>query len=149
LRGKETAEPLGGAAAPFVWITGSGHLLVAVADRYEARVVELGSEPLYVRESRLVGFESTLRFENGRLASLAGPDVPIVQLSGSGRAIIEVLHLRSLPVRAERPVTVRADDVIGWTGRMLGQPVAAEHAPGNAPGFVGFVGDGAVFVAVE
>ncbi len=44
---------------------------------------------------------------------------------------------------------LRVDDVIGWSGRMLGQPVPSEQAPGNTHGFIGFVGDGAVFVAVE
>jgi hypothetical protein len=71
----------------------------------------------------------------------------MVQLSGRGAVVFEVRHgLRAVEVGPERPLTVRADDVIGWTGRMLAQPLSADQAPGSLPGFVGFSGDGTVLL---
>jgi uncharacterized protein (AIM24 family) len=71
----------------------------------------------------------------------------MVQLSGKGAVVFEVRQgLRALEVAPERPLTVRAEDVIGWTGRLLAQPLGGEQAPGSMPGFVGFSGDGTVLL---
>jgi len=117
------------------------------ADPLRLIAVQLGEEFLYVREDHLLGFDSGVRHENGRLATSAVDAVAMVQLSGKGAVVFEARHsVRTLDVARERPLTVRAEDVIGWTGRLLAQPLAAEQAPGSLPGFVGFSGDGTVLL---
>jgi hypothetical protein len=41
---------------------------------------------------------------------------------------------------------VRVDDVIGWTGRLLGQAIETDTAPGRLPGAVSFSGEGALLL---
>jgi len=58
----------------------------------------------------------------------------------------ELERLRT--TRAERTgrERVRADDVVGWIGRLLGQPLDLDSAPLKTPGFVAFSGSGSVLV---
>jgi hypothetical protein len=146
-RGRELEEPLGGLGAPLVSFEGNGMLALSVALPRRAIAVQLGEEFLYVREEQLLGFDASVRHENGRLATGAVDAVAMVQLSGRGAVVFEVRHgLRAVEVAPERALTVRAEDVIGWTGRMLAQPLGADQAPGSLPGFVGFSGDGTVLL---
>lgn len=146
-RGREQAEPLGGSAAPLVLLEGAGSLVIAAPGSLSAVAVALDDDFLYVREDRLLGFDSSLRHENGRLATGGDEPIPMVQLSGHG-TVIFASHapLHAIGVDSERPLAVRADDVLGWTGRLLPQPLPASQAPGSAHGLVAFNGDGAVFL---
>jgi len=149
VRGRETDEPFGGPASPWSLLEGAGVLVVAAAAGRSLAVVELGGEFIYLRESRLVGFELSARYENGRLP--APPQEPqpivIVQLSGRGIAFVESERpLRALSVEAERRLVVRSESVAGWTGRMLAQPLTAEQSPTHGHGFVSFTGEGAVLL---
>lgn len=146
-RGRDQAEPLGGSALPLVELEGSGRLVLTPPEALSAVAVALEGEFLYVREDRLLGFESTLRHENGRLATGDNEPIPMVQLSGRGHLVFAShTPLRTLDVEADRPLALRAGDVLGWTGRLLPQPLPASQAPGSTHGLVAFNGDGAVFV---
>jgi len=111
--------------------------------------LELGGEFVYLREARLLGFDSSARYENGRLPAPPQEPAPIVivQLSGRGLVLVESERpLRALMVSAERRIIVRSESVAGWTGRMLAQPLTAEESPTHAHGFVSFAGEGAVLL---
>jgi uncharacterized protein (AIM24 family) len=146
-RGHETSEPMGGHTTPFVVLEGQGDLLLTT--RHPMQVVQIHGGFVYVRESALVAFESTVHYEHGRLSALGDEAVSIVQLSGRGVAVFERRgKFRTLPVRVEQPATVRARLVLGWTGRLLTQPVEPKRSPNQVHGFVAFSGDGVVFLEV-
>ena len=53
---------------------------------------------------------------------------------------------RVLEVTENQKLAVRADDVVGWVGRLMGHPLDLDAAPLKAPGFVAFSGSGSVLV---
>ncbi len=149
LRGRATDEPFGGPAAPWTLLEGTGTAVLAAAAGRSVAALELGGEFVYLRESRLIGFDSSARYENGRLPAPAQEPAPIVivQLSGRGLVLVESERpLRALVATAERRVIVRSESVAGWTGRMLAQALMSEDSPTNAHGFVSFSGEGAVLL---
>jgi Tetratricopeptide repeat len=149
VRGRENGEPFGSGTAAWYLLEGSGLLVLAPAPARRLYSVRLEDDFMYVREQHLVAFASGVRFENGRLPGAGAEPVPMVQLSGTGSVLVE-LHggFQALPVSAERPASFRLDGLVGWTGRLLGRPVDAEHSPTHTGGFVAFNGDGAVFLDV-
>jgi hypothetical protein len=146
-RGREIDEAFGGAGSSFTLLEGLGSVVLEPGRDYELVLIELKGEFIYLREARVVGFSGTIRHENGRLPAADPGPVPMVQLAGEGFVVFEVRkRLGALEVGAERPLTVRAGSVLGWTGRLLGQALAKEHSPFLGSGFVLFSGDGAVLV---
>jgi hypothetical protein len=147
-RGRDTHEPFGG---PQSWslLEGIGALALAASRGKLLSALEVGSEFIYLREARLLGFDASVRFENGRLPAPANEPTPIaiVQLSGTGLVLIEGERpLRALPVSADHPVIVHGLSVAGWTGRLLAEPLTTEDSPTHSHGFVAFNGDGAVLL---
>jgi tetratricopeptide (TPR) repeat protein len=139
MRGRGLGEPLGTVASPMGLLEGQGHLLVMAAEGRQLCVLHLSGQLLYLREARVVAFDGAVHYENGRLARPDGDVVPMVQLSGQGWVIVESLRVvRSVRVNAEPGVTVDADQVLGWTGRLLPRPATRS--------LVGFVGDGTLLV---
>jgi hypothetical protein len=149
LRGRESEEPFGGASTPWSLLEGSGLVVLAAARDRSIAAIELGGEFVYLREARLLGFDSSARFENGRLPAPPQEPAPIVvvQLSGRGVVLVESERpLRALRVPPDRRLVVRSESVAGWTGRMLAQPLTADESPTHAHGFVSFGGEGAVLL---
>jgi Flp pilus assembly protein TadD len=149
IRGRATDEPFGGPAAPWTLLEGTGTAVLAAGVGRSVAALELGGEFVYLREARLLGFDSSARYENGRLPAPPQEPAPIVivQLSGRGLVLVESERpLRAIVVTAERRVIVRSESVAGWTGRMLAQPLIAEDSPTHAHGFVSFSGEGAVLL---
>jgi len=147
MRGRELNEPLGGPGAPWVLLGGAGQVLVGAAPERELSALELRSAFVYVRESCLVGYAGTAQHENGRLPNGGGEPVSMVQITGRGTVLIESRKPpRVLEVTENQKLAVRADDVVGWIGRLLGHPLELESAPLKAPGFVAFSGSGSVLV---
>ena len=146
-RGRDLNEPLGGPGSPWVLLGGAGQILVGSAPERELSALELSGSFVYVRESCLVGYAGTAQHENGRLPSGGGEPVSMVQITGRGTVLIESRKPpRVLEVTEHQKLAVRADDVVGWIGRLLGQPLDSESAPLKAPGFVAFSGSGSVLV---
>ncbi len=157
-RGRDLDEPLGEAGDVLVELTGAARLVLASA---EGRLVvtQLEGQFLYLRESLLVGFESSINYESGRLPIAGERHEPLVQLSGNGAVIFHGGNLiEALDCRAERPVWVAAEVVVGWTGRLLPRPLDAGESFGvsklgtaasGSRGMISFSGDGAVFVRVR
>jgi hypothetical protein len=147
MRGRELSEPLGGPGSPWVQLTGAGQILVGASPDRELSALELRDTFVYVRESCLVGFAGSARHENGRLPSGGGEPIPMVQITGRGTVLIESRKPpRVLDVTEDQKLAVRADDVVGWVGRLLGHPLELEFAPLKTPGFVAFSGSGSVLV---
>lgn len=150
LRGRETAEPFGPGSS--VWHSYEGAcrgVVIAGRDRM-LWAIELGGEFVYVRESSLLAFESSVRYENGRLAAGGREPVAMVQLSGTGFAVLETHGaVSALSVGQDTQAVVRVDDVMGWTGRLLGQAVGIEASPGRLPGAVSFSGEGALLLDLD
>jgi len=146
-RGRDTGEPLGSLGATLCKMAGSGAALLRARTGRSVVMVELGGETLYLRESVVLGFSDSARYESGRLATGAGDQIAMLMLAGSGIAVVELAGIfRAVSVSVERSVALCVDDVAGWTGRLLPQPLAPEQAPGRAHGFVTFSGDGAVWL---
>jgi hypothetical protein len=149
LRGRDSDEPFGGPATPWSLLEGAGVAVLAAGANRSVAALELGGEFVYLRESRLLGFDSSARYESGRLPAPPQQPAPIVivQLSGRGLVLVESERpLRALVVTADKRVVVRSESVAGWTGRMLAQPLTAEESPTRAHGFVSFSGEGAVLL---
>ncbi|HEX2672361.1 MAG TPA: AIM24 family protein, partial [Polyangiaceae bacterium] len=147
MRGRESNEPLGGPGSPWVLMSGSGQILVGASPERELSALELSGTYVYVRETCLVGFAGTAQHENGRLPSGGGEPVSMVQITGRGTVLIESRKPpRVLEVTENQKLAVRADDVVGWVGRLLGHPLDLDAAPLKAPGFVAFSGSGSVLV---
>jgi Flp pilus assembly protein TadD len=149
MRGRATDEPFGGPATPWSLLEGAGVAALAAGHGRTVAALELGGEFVFLREARLLGFDSSARYENGRLPAPPQEPAPIVvvQLSGRGIVLVESERpLRALLVTQERRVIVRSESVAGWTGRMLAQPLTAEESPTHGHGFVSFAGDGAVLL---
>lgn len=145
-RGRENAEHLGAPHTAFTQVNGSADLMLAIREG-EMFVLALAGEFLFVREQRLVGFDAALNYESGRLPVETAERPALVQLSGRGTVIIDAIcGLASLPVSAESSVLLRAEQVVGWTGRLVPRAVPAAEAPGAILGLSIFSGDGAIFV---
>jgi hypothetical protein len=148
-RGHDTDEPFGGPATPWSVLEGTGVIAVSAAEGRSIAALELGGEFVYLREGRLLGFDSSARHENGRLPAPPSEPAPIVivQLSGHGTVLVESERpLRALGTSADKKLVVRSESVAGWTGRLLAQPLTAEESPTHAHGFVAFSGDGFVLL---
>ncbi len=149
MRGRELEEPLGGPGSPWVQLTGTGQILVGAAPERELSALELDDTFVYVRESCLVAFAGGARHENGRLSSGGGEPISMVHISGRGTVLIESRKPpRVLAITENQKLAVRADDIVGWIGRLLGHPLEPESAPLQTPGFVAFSGSGSVLVDI-
>jgi hypothetical protein len=148
-RGHDTDEPFGGPASPWSVLEGTGVVALSAAGGRSIAALDLGGEFVYLREARLVGFDSSARHENGRLPAPPSEPAPIVivQLSGQGTVLVESERpLRALGTTADKKLVVRSESVAGWTGRLLAQPLTADESPTHAHGFVAFSGDGFVLL---
>jgi Flp pilus assembly protein TadD len=147
LRGRETNEPFGAGSSLWHVYEGAAKAVIIAGRERKLWAIELADEFVYVRESSLLAFESSVRYENGRLAAGGREPVAMVQLSGKGFAVLETYGpVSALSVGAETQAIVRVDDVIGWTGRLLGQALGTEASPGRLPGAVSFSGEGALLL---
>jgi len=146
-RGRETAEPFGSGSSVWHAYAGAAKAILIAGRERVLWALELTDEFVYVREASLLAFESSVRYENGRLAAGGREPVSMVQLSGTGFAVLETHGaVSTLAVGENGQAVVRVDDVIGWTGRLLGQAISAEASPGKLPGAVAFSGEGALLL---
>lgn len=156
-RGRETDELLGDAGDGIIELLGPARLVLGSA---EGRLVvtQLDGQFLYLRERLLVAFESGIAYESGRLPVSGERHEALVQLSGQGAVVFNGGNLiEALDCRAEQPLWIAAEFVVGWTGRLLPRPLDPSEAlgvaqlgrVGGSTGLISFSGDGAVFAKVR
>jgi hypothetical protein len=108
--------------------------------------VTVGSEPLYLREELLAGFEEGVGVESGRLPVGEGEAVPMVQLSGPGGVLAELgPSVGSVEILPPAGVTALRDAVVGWSGALVPRAVPPSEASGRR-GLVSFGGEGFVLL---
>lgn len=149
VKGKPNGEAFGGVTSPMVLATGEGQLVLAPRPGRKLTDYTVGDgEMFFAREDILLGFSETLSFENGRLATGENEHVPIVQLRGDGRVLIETIgDVLPLAIQAGRSLSVRREVVLGWFGHLVPHAVAAADAPCGQRGLVTFAGNGRILVA--
>jgi Flp pilus assembly protein TadD len=141
-------EVLGGIGSPLVQMTGTAQLVLGPRATQSLALVPLDDELAFVREDVLLGFDSTLTYENGRLALDATTEgTPIVQLRGTGSFVADLARsLVRVPCVAGSPLLVRREWIVGWTGRLLPRALAPGESLSGQRGLIGFTGEGSVLV---
>jgi uncharacterized protein (AIM24 family) len=129
-------------------MTGTAQLVLGPRASHTLALVPLDDGLAFVREDALLGFESTLSYENGRLALDAASDgTPIVQLRGTGAFVAELASsLVRVPCVAGSPLLVRREWIVGWTGRLLPRALPPGESLSGQRGLISFTGEGAVLV---
>jgi hypothetical protein len=147
VRGRDTEEPLGGTTSPLMRLGGIGGIVLVPAPGTKLVPIELGAEPLFIRESALVAMDGDVIYENGRLPLGDGDSAPIVQLRGPG-AVAVALPLDFVAIEAVRgeSILARGHSLLGWTGQVVPRALSASEAPGRTRGFVSLSGDGTVLL---
>lgn len=143
-------EPVGGAAAPLRTFSGHGELVLGPAKGRRLLALSLEEDPLYLREEILVGFETTLNYESGRLALGDGDVAHLIQLRGRGEVVVAFpAEQIALEVTPERALIIRGSALLGWIGRIVPRALLPSEAPAGAHGFVSLVGEGMVLTHGE
>ena len=148
-KGNPTGESFGGASSPLVHAMGEGPLVLAPRPGRNLRSFALGDADnmCFVREEILLGFDGSLLFENGKLATGEGESVAIVQLRGIGAVLVEAIgSILTLQVQSSRGLSVRRDAVLGWFGRLVPRALSPSEAPCGQHGLISFAGDGRILV---
>jgi uncharacterized protein (AIM24 family) len=146
-RGRTGDEPLGGTASPIVEITGKGEIVLGPARGRRLEPIQIEEDPFYLREDAVAGFETSVAYENGRIAVGDGEAIGMVQLRGPGTVVAQLPEgTTALEIIEPRATAVRAVLVLGWIGRLVPRALLASEAPAGARGFVAFTGEGMVLV---
>ncbi len=111
-------------------------------------VIVLRDEETSVRASSLVAHEATLVSEATDPEVVGHFDERIVRFSGTGTIVLEApSELVALPVSLTHATTVRWDNVVGWTGHVIGAPSDSAGADGRA--LARFAGNGSLLLAMR
>jgi uncharacterized protein (AIM24 family) len=149
VKGKANGESFGGVASPMVHVTGEGELVLGARAGRKLHAFPI-DEMCFAREDVLLGFGggTGVAFENGRLATGEGENLPIVQLRGDGAVLIEAIgDIVALAVKSDRSLSVRREAILGWFGRLVPRAIAPSDAPAGQRGLVSFAGEGRVLLA--
>ena len=143
-RGKSTGEPFGGVASPLVRVTGAGELVLGPRPSRIILPFAIADETIAVREDLLLGFDPTpIAYDNGKLPLGDGESAHVVQLQGTGVVLLELLEpMQAVEVTEARPVLVRRDSLIGWTGSIAPRALPPAEAPSGQRGLLRLTGDG-------
>ena len=145
MRNRSMDEPLGGAESPMVLFSGAGSVALAPEGAETLFAFRLEGDFLFLREAVLLAFESSLTYENGRLAAFEGEAVVLVQLRGRGGVVLRTKGaVVTTAVNAEQSAVLARDSILGWAGRLLPRELAKDEAPGGVPGLISFAGEGTV-----
>ncbi len=149
MRGARVLEQFGAPHAGLSELVGAGFLVLRKNQQRHVSVVEILDKPVYFRESSILGFDSSLYYENGRL-SVGGSDVPMVQFSGKGRVLVESAEAPiSLKVVPQIAVAVRSSELLGWVGRLLVTPLENIDSPDGSSSFSSLSGEGLALLDVH
>jgi hypothetical protein len=116
VRGRRSVEPLGSLRRPFYRVGGDGEVwVVGPKNRHVALALE--DDILYVREERVLAFDSGVSWEAGRVP---GDGMRMLQFRGRG---VVVLQLGAMPaafrVATVVPARIARPSLLGWVGRIV------------------------------
>ncbi len=149
-RGQITQETFGGLGAPMASVSGDAEMVLGPRPSHRIVSFVLRDDVAFVREELLLGFEMRLSFENGRLAVGDGESFAMVQLRGTGAALVELMDpMASLEVTASRSVHIRREALVGWVGRLIPRELSLGEAPLGQRGLLSFSGEGAILLAAR
>jgi uncharacterized protein (AIM24 family) len=115
-RGRVTEQPFGEGDDRVVKLRGKGTVALSTHG-LTLTPINLHEEAVYLVDSTLLAFDASLAYENGRLPGGAFPDLELVHLRGSGKAVIRTEGpMRSLTVREGEPVQIPIERLVGWLG---------------------------------
>jgi uncharacterized protein (AIM24 family) len=127
--------------AQFVLCSGPGRDLLAL---------DLCGDSMFVREELLVGLDACLTYDNGRLSTADADGVPMVHLRGRGAVVLEIpASFCTLEVALKSKALARSEAVLGWTGRLVSQALAASELPSGLRGCVAFSGEGGLWLNTD
>jgi uncharacterized protein (AIM24 family) len=106
----------------------------------------------YFEETRVLAFQESVAYENGRVPSAVSPDLNLVHLRGRGQIAVRTPGaIRAMDVVAGVPFRVPLDHLVGWQGSLTPRiaVLAEEGGPGGDP-LVGveLTGEGVVLVCL-
>ena len=147
--GPRLDEPLGGPASPIYGDRRQGRARARPRRTASgSQPIALDDEPLYLREDALLGFETTVGYENGRLPVGDGEAISMVaaprRRARSSRKCPRAPRRSRSSTRAA--TAMRAGSVLGWIGRLVPRALPPSEAPAGMRGFVAFAGEGMVLV---
>jgi uncharacterized protein (AIM24 family) len=148
-RGKSTGESFGGVTSAIASFAGTGEMMLVPRASHTAIPFAMAEEIVTVREDVVLGFElAGLTYESGKLALGDGESAHVVQLRGTGAVLIELLEtLQSVDIHEGRPLLVRRESLVGWTGaRISPRALPPAEAPSGQRGLLSLAGDGTVFL---
>jgi hypothetical protein len=144
-RARDFDEPLGGSNDPIVSVDGEGELMARALNQRLA-LIELNDDHLTIKEEALMGFDAQLRYDWTRLELSGSVALSMLELSGTGLVVLRWAAPPRAMTVSEHCSLVHSDVLAGWTGRVVPKSVDAAESPGKLRGFVGFSGEGQVFV---
>jgi uncharacterized protein (AIM24 family) len=104
----------------------------------------LADESLYIREERLVAFEDSITYDNGRIPNANGSEISLVHLAGKGRVLLGIDGvLRSVEVVGDVPLSVALEHWVGWYGKLTPKVMPASNGHGRS---VELTGEGVVLL---
>ncbi|MCU0657317.1 MAG: tetratricopeptide repeat protein [Polyangiaceae bacterium] len=147
LRGRPQQEGLGG-SSPLYGYSGANRLILGpTSEGARLHAFLLRDDVAFLREELLLGFDSTLTYENGRLAVGDGEAVALVQLRGAGPVVLETRRpLGAVEVLPGETFTVRQELVLGWHGRLAPRVLPLSESPAGQRGLLAFEGDGSLLI---
>jgi uncharacterized protein (AIM24 family) len=131
-RGRVTEQPFGDGEDRVFRLQGNG-VVVLSPDDSVFTPVDLRDETVYLVERSLFAFETSLGYENGRIAGDSKPELTLVHLRGKGQALLRSTGpLRSVAVESEQPIQLPVERLVGWLGSLTPTLFEAEESAGGA-----------------
>jgi uncharacterized protein (AIM24 family) len=140
-RGRLTEQFFGEGEDRMFHLQGNG-VVVLSPEGYRFVPVDLQDEAVYLVETSLFAFETSLGYENGRIPSDTPPDLSLVHLRGRGKALLRSPGpVWTVSVQSGEPLQLPVDRLVGWLGNLTPAVFEIQGAPGRAR-WVRLQGDG-------
>ena len=131
-RGRSTEKAFGEGVEQMLRLSGTGVAFIKPAEGELFTSIDLDDESAYFHDPVVFAFEEPVMFENGRVPSPVPPDLDLVHLRGKGKVLLRLKGpMRSLEVRADRPVVLPLARLVGWHGAVT--PRTVDLGSGQLP----------------
>jgi hypothetical protein len=125
--GQETRHLFDRAERAIVAVEGDGLLRLEPAEGQIMSLFDNAGESGYFLEELVVAFGDTPSWENGRLPSAGGGDLPIFHLFSKARLVLGCSGpIVRRPVQGGHKIRLKADRLVGWLGNLVPRLYEAE-----------------------